>query len=90
VSLSSTSTLLRLNAISSLGSIHTRPALLVLVSLMETNAPPPTDFDKKAILEGRPADYTRRQAERTLRDSCHRNFGMEPAAWRKLITDEFN
>ena len=90
VSLTSPSTLLRGNAIWSLGKMGDQRAMLALVSLMETNAPPPTNFDKPAILEGRPADYTKRKAERALREASHRNIGMSSASWRELIVQSTN
>jgi HEAT repeat protein len=87
VAVSSDSTLFRGNAIRTLSRMQDRPALLALVSIMETNAPPPTQFDKLAILDGRPPDYSKREAARALREATHLKLGENPEAWRRWILE---
>jgi len=80
-------TLYRGNAIRTLGRMEDRKALLALVSILETNAPSPVEFDKVAILDGRPPDYSKKMAERQLREATRQDFRADPDQWRQWIID---
>jgi hypothetical protein len=78
-------TLYRGTAIRALSSMNHQPALLILTDIIETNAPPPTQFDKTAILEGRPLDYSSKLASRQLREATRQDFGRDATKWREWI-----
>ncbi len=85
VAVSSGSTFFRRNAIWTLATMDDTNALLALVSVIETNAVTPMDFDKQAILENRPSDYSRREAARALREATFEDFLYDTQKWRHWI-----
>src|SRR5206468_1939754 len=78
-------TLVRGNAIRTLGRMGDQRALLALVAVMETNAPPPVKFDMMAILDGSRPDYSKLEAARTLHEATRRDLGEDPKTWRRWI-----
>jgi hypothetical protein len=85
IAVSSGSTFLRRNAIGTLAGMDDTNALLALVSIIEASAIPPTNFDKGAILDGRPPDYSRREAARALREATYADFQYDTRKWRHWI-----
>jgi len=85
IAFSSGSTLFRRNAIWTLATMDDTNALFALVSIIETNVVPPTDFDKEAILQDRPSDYSRREAARALREATFEDFQYDAGKWRHWI-----
>ena len=82
---SSGSTFFRRSAIWTLVTMEDTNALLALVAVIETNSVTPTDFDKQAVLQGRPTDYSRREAARALREATFHDFQYETQKWRHWI-----
>lgn len=87
LAVSSDDTIYRRNALMALGGMEDKQALLALVSVIETNAPPPLKFDKNAILEGRPSDFSRKHAMSELRAATHMDFGSDTEKWRRWISN---
>jgi hypothetical protein len=85
--ISSDSTLVRRNTIETLRRNGHKKCLLALVSIIDTNAPAPTKFDKVAVLEGEPSDYSKKHALRALRDATHQDFEGNPEKWRRWIME---
>ena len=85
IAVSSGSTFFRRNAIWTLATMEDTNALLALVAVIETNSVTPTDFDKQAILEDRPPDYSRREAARALRKATFQDYQYETQKWRRWI-----
>jgi HEAT repeat protein len=87
LAVSSDYTLFRGNAIGTLSQMGDQKALLTLVSILQTNPPPPINFDKLAILENRPLDYSRKHAAHALCETTHQDFGYDVEKWRRWITE---
>jgi len=87
IAVSSEHTLLRGSAIWTLGAMKDKKALLALISVISTNAPPPADFDKLAILAGRPKDYSRLEAAKALRHTTRQDFDYDAVAWSRWVTE---
>jgi HEAT repeat protein len=85
LAVNSDNTIYRRNALMALGGMEDKQALLALVSIVETNAPPPLEFDKNAILEGRPPDFSRKHAMSELRAATHLDFGSDTEKWRRWV-----
>jgi hypothetical protein len=85
VAVLSGSTYFRRNAIWTLATMDDTNALFALVSVIETNAVTPTDFDKQAILQNRPSDYSKREAARALREATFEDFQFDTQKWRNWI-----
>jgi hypothetical protein len=90
IAVSSGSTLLRRKAIWTLARMDNTNALLALVSVIETNVVTPADFDKQAILQNRPSDYSRRGAARALRQATFEDFQYDTQKWRHWIVNVGN
>jgi HEAT repeat protein len=82
---SSEHTLVRGNAIRTLATMNDKQSLLALTRLLKTNAPPPTDFDKMAILSGRPSDYSKRESVKALHEATRYDFGDDAEAWSRWV-----
>ena len=81
------STTFRRKAIWALARSGNEASLQALVSVMETNSPAPREFDKPAVLEGRPADYSKREAARALQEATRQDIGVDPTGWRRWISE---
>jgi len=77
----------RRHALMALGRMEDKRALLALVSVIETNAPPPLKFDKNAILESRPPDFSRRHAISELHGATQMDFRSDTESWRRWINN---
>jgi HEAT repeat protein len=79
---------LRRNAIWTLEKMGGHSALLALVSVLETNAPPPVEWDKPDILNNRPPDISRKEALSALQTATHQDFGLDADKWRRWANEQ--